>query len=66
MPKDDDLVTISFIAASLRVSRQTAWRWVAQRKIRATAIKVGSRTVYRIRYSEYRAFLERFVRGEDD
>jgi excisionase family DNA binding protein len=66
MPKDDDLVTISFIASSLRVSRQTVWRWVRDRKIRATAIKVGSRTVYRIRYGEYRRFLDRYVRGEDD
>ena len=66
MPKDDDLVTTSFIATSLRVSRQTVWRWVRDKKIRATAIKVGSRTVFRIRYSEYRRFLERYVRGEDD
>lgn len=66
MPNDDDLVTTSFIAKSLRVSRQTVWRWVRDKKIRATAIKVGSRTVHQIRYSEYRKFLERYVRGEDD
>jgi hypothetical protein len=66
MPKDDELVTISFIASSLRVSRQTAWRWVRDKKIRATAIKVGSRTVFHIRYGEYRRFLDRYVRDEDD
>jgi excisionase family DNA binding protein len=66
MPKDDDLVTISYIATSLRVSRQTVWRWVRDRKIRATSIKVGSRTTYRIRYGEFLRFVERYVRGEDD
>jgi hypothetical protein len=67
MPTNDDaLVTIAFISAELMVSRQTAWRWVHDKKIRSTAIMVGSRTVYRIRYRAYLDFREKYVRGEED
>jgi excisionase family DNA binding protein len=54
------------IAQILGVSRQAVSRWVRSGKIRATVITVGARPIYRIRDRDFRAFLARYVRGEDD
>jgi excisionase family DNA binding protein len=54
------------IAQILGVSRQAVSRWVRSGKIRATVITVGPRPIYRIRDRDFRAFLARYVRGEDD
>ena len=64
--KNDDYVTTTYVSKALGVSRQTVSRWVRESKLVATTITVGSRPTYRIRYSDYRAFLERYVRGEVD
>jgi excisionase family DNA binding protein len=63
---NDPLVTTTEISARLGVSRQTVSRWIREGRLEALAIEVGSRRpIYRIRESQYRAFLTRYVRGED-
>lgn len=61
----DPLMTTTEIAAKLRVSRQTVSRWIREGRLEAIAIEVGPRPIYRIRESQYRAFLRRYVRGEN-
>jgi excisionase family DNA binding protein len=62
---NDRLMHTSEIAELLGVSRQSVSRWVREGRLKAIAISVGPRPVYRIRESDYRAFLNRYVRGED-
>jgi len=62
---NDRLMHTSEIAELLGVSRQSVARWVREGRLKAIAISVGPRPTYRIRESDYRAFLNRYVRGED-
>ena len=62
---NDRLMHTSEIAELLGVSRQSVARWVREGRLKAIAISVGPRPIYRIRASDYRAFLNRYVRGED-
>jgi excisionase family DNA binding protein len=58
--------TTTEIALILGVSRQAVARWVRTGKIRATVITVGARPIYRIKDRDFKAFLARYVRGEED
>ena len=57
-------MTSAEIAATLRVTRQTVTRWIREGRLKAVTIRVAARPVYRVRRSEFRAFVRRYVEGE--
>jgi excisionase family DNA binding protein len=61
---NDALMTTQEVASALRVSRQTVTRWVRDGKLKAIRIRVGTRSVYRIRRSAFLSFLRTYVRDE--
>lgn len=61
----DRLLTTQEVADLLRVSRHTVTRWIRSGRLRAIAITVGKQPVYRIRESDFRTFLRRYVEGLD-
>lgn len=54
-------MTTSQIADALGVSRQTVSRWIREGRLAATAIAVGPRPIYRVRESDFLAFVRRYV-----
>ncbi len=60
---NDRWLTTTEIAAALYVSRQTVSRWIREGRLKAVAIEVGPRPIYRVRESDFRAFVHAYVRG---
>jgi len=55
--------TSTEISEALHVSRQTVTRWIREGRLKAVAIEVGPRPIYRVRDSDFRAFVRAYVRG---
>jgi excisionase family DNA binding protein len=64
--KEEKVWTTAEISQRLHVSRQAVSRWIRTGKLPAIVITVGARPIYRVRDRDYRAFVSRYVRGEDD
>jgi len=43
----------------------TVSRWIREGRLKAIAIEVGPRPIYRVRESDFRDFVRRYVRGLD-
>ncbi len=54
-------LTTAQAAGELGVAHQTITRWIREGKLRARAIHVHGRPVYRIRRSDLAAFVRRYV-----
>jgi len=63
--KDERIWTTGEIASSLRVSRQSVTGWIRAGQLRAFSIQVGARPTYRVRDSDFRDFVRRYVRDSD-
>lgn len=59
-------MSTSEVAAALNVSRQTVTRYIRDQKLRARMVKVGKQGIYQIRRSDFRAFVQRYVRDDWD
>jgi excisionase family DNA binding protein len=57
-----DWLTTEQAAQELGVARQTVSRWIREGKLRGRAIRVHGRTVYRIRRSDWKTFVGRYIR----
>lgn len=58
----DETLTVSEVAAQLRVQVETVRRWIRVGRIKALRLSAGGRAGYRIRQSE----VTRFVDAADD
>ncbi|MCB0067619.1 MAG: helix-turn-helix domain-containing protein [Caldilineaceae bacterium] len=56
-PTDDPMLTVADVAAHIGASEYTVKEWIKRGEL--TASKHGSRIGYRIRQSDYEAFLAR-------
>lgn len=61
---DEEFLTTTEVARQLGVARQTVDRWIRDGRLRARRIQVGERAIYRIRRSEFVAFVRRYVSGD--
>jgi excisionase family DNA binding protein len=62
---NDRWLTTTEIATALHVSRQTVSRWIREGRLKAVAIEVGTRPIYRIRESDFRRFVQAYIRNFD-
>ena len=61
--QNDRWMTTREIADALHVTRQTVTRWIRDGHLKAIAIEVGPRPIYKVRHSDFVAFVRRYVRG---
>lgn len=56
-------VTLKEIADELRITRQTAWRLIALKKVFPNAFRVGEKGVYRVPREDLDAYKEKMRVG---
>ncbi len=61
---DEQFMTSAEVAARIGVTRQTVARWIRDGRLPARRIRVGDRTIYRIRRRDFVEFVRRYVQDD--